>query len=371
MKAGAKIGREFQRLRRQLGGAHWYLSGGWQRRRYDARRAETVRVSEGNAPWRDEAAIVLLYQPAGISAATLFTLSWLRAGNVAAVAVSNLPLATGDRELLQRHCSLVIERPNLGYDFGGYREGIMTLIERGLPARALYVMNDSIWFPLRESTDVLQRARACPSDLYGLLCNEVTRGGKRRYLQSYFFRFGRLLLHSKEFRDYWRHLPLMNDKHQVVHRCERRLTGHFTDRGFSLGFRHHSRDLTEALLALDDDGLADAARFMMDAGGKDRARLAPLLGSSLPFAQIRPDIEALIRDRRVQSTFSAAHPGVLMQMGVPFLKKADTEPLRAQRRWLVKLGLAAELAAPIRAEILDCVRRDPAAAGDDAEPGSR
>ncbi len=354
-----KMQREFERVKKQVQSLRWYIWGPVNRWRYDRRRLRDVRVSAGAIPAGDEAAVLLIYQPDGVSDATLFTLSWLGRQGLAPVVVSNLPLSGADRARLCGSSHLVIERPNTGYDFGGYREGVLTVLDRGIGSRGIYVMNDSMWFPLTGDSDAIARARDCDADLYGLLCNVVTQGKQRSYLQSYFFRFGPRLIASPVFRDYWRLMPLMDNKHLVVRRCERRLTRHFVERGFSLGYRHHSNDLIEALLVLDDAALAEAVRFMMEAGPKDRARLAPLMETSRPFAETRPEIEQMIRTRRVQSTFFA-HPGLMLDMGVPFLKKGQTQPARAQRRWLVDSDVMSGFAAPIRDEITAAVQKDQA-----------
>lgn len=99
--------------------------------RYDVARSHQAQVWQGNAPLQDEVAVFLIYQETGVSDSILFTLSWLKDQGAAAVVVSNAPLTDSDKTRLMDLSYLVIQRPNLGYDFGGYREGILTVLERG------------------------------------------------------------------------------------------------------------------------------------------------------------------------------------------------------------------------------------------------
>lgn len=343
--------REGRRLRDQLRHRLDLSVSGLRRFRYDRRRAADVRIQPGEQPAREEMAVMLIFQPDGVLESTLFTLSWLCRQGVSPVVVSNLPLTERDRARLSPLCHLLIERPNLGYDFGGYREGILTLLERGVRMRALYVMNDSIWFPLREDCDAIARARQSDTDLYGLFCNTIMRRRQKVYVQSYFFRFGADLLASREFLRFWRGLPFVRAKKLVVRRLERRLTRHFVERGFTLGYLHGRHDMIDVLLSLDDAELRAAVDHMIAAFPKEAAALRPLIRADVPFAESRPGIEALIRRGRVQTSFSFAHPAVLARLGVPFLKKTRCPEAMLQRGLIRQNGLAAGFAEPVRAEI--------------------
>ncbi|MBU3030906.1 rhamnan synthesis F family protein [Paracoccus marinaquae] len=351
MVSRAKMGRELNRLRIQITNLHWYVSGTVQRRVYDRRRSKLVTRTEADLPLRDEIAIVLVYQPQGISESTYFTLSWLVRQNISPVLVSNHPLSPLDHERLRPICSLIIERPNFGYDFGGYREGILTLLERGACPRALYVLNDSIWFPLRENCDAIDRARASRADLFGLFLNQSARKGGKDYIQSYFYRFGEKLVASQSFQDYWQTMRLMNDKYVVVRNFERGLTRHFQQLGFTVDYIHDRQRLIDSLLALSDDDLREVAEYRIEADQHDAERLSPILSDGGSFSEQRPRIEELIRQYRIHHAYAYAHPRMQARLGVSFLKKARTREARVQRQWLLKLGLDRDIAPEIRQEI--------------------
>ena len=185
-----KLKKELTRLRRQTYSLFWYVRGSVQRRRYDAKRNQSVRTTQGAQPMREEMAVFLIYQPNGLLESTLFTLSYFARQDISTVVVSNAPLNSEDRGRVLALSHLLIERPNIGYDFGGYREGVLTLLESGKPIRALYVMNDSIWFPLEGNNDLIKTCRESDADIYGLHIKITSeKRVDENYIQSYFFRF--------------------------------------------------------------------------------------------------------------------------------------------------------------------------------------
>lgn len=344
-----KLKREVRRLTGQLEDLFELIAAQPRRVRYDRHRGDLVRRTEGRQPIRPETAVLLIRQPDGVLQSTFYTLSWLGRQGVSAVVVSNAPLTGPDRLRLSQLCHLVIERPNLGYDFGGYREGILTLLERAETPEALYLLNDSIWFPLWDDCDALDRARASKSDLFGLVLN--TNRHKVTYLQSYFLRIGPDLLQSRDFQRYWRTMPLICKRHLVVRRLELRLTGYFAAKGYDIGCLHSRKDLTDCLLSLDDASLRACLLYMVEANEQESTLLQRMLADGTAFSELRPRIEDLIRSGVVQRTFAYADPGLLSRLRVPFLKKARKPRGVAQRFRLCKQGLDQSFAPEVRTEI--------------------
>ncbi|MDO5620923.1 MAG: rhamnan synthesis F family protein [Paracoccus sp. (in: a-proteobacteria)] len=343
--------KETQRLREQLDSLQWWWRGPLLRRRYDRQRDRLVMRVRGELSAAPEMAVLLIYQPDGMLDSTLFTLDWLVGQGVAPVVVSNLPLSPADLDRLRARAHLVIQRPNSGYDFGGYREGILTILEQGLTPQALYVMNDSMWFPLREDCDAIAHARASSADMFGLFRNCAPRGDRWDHLQSYFFRFSGRLVASDQFRRYWQDMSLIDNKRAVIRRYERKLTGHFQKHGFNVDSIHTRADLIQAILALDDADLRMVVDYLIATDPKDADRLRPLVETGQPFAQIRPQIEALVQARKVNNSYSAAHPLLLEKLGVSFLKKGRGPGFVVQRAALHQLGLDAGYYPSVRAEV--------------------
>ncbi|WP_371348386.1 rhamnan synthesis F family protein [Ancylobacter sp. IITR112] len=345
----SKVRKELGRWRAKLRSAPWMFLGGLKRREYDARRAESVTITPGRQAAADEIAILVIFPRDGIPGSTLATLDHFARNGFACVVVSNAPLREEDRARLALHTHLVIERPNIGYDFGGFREGILTLDERGVRPRRLVVMNDSLWFPLRTDCDALARCRAAPEDVFGFLLNGVPRFGvSRDYVQSYFLSFSPRLLASKDFLAFWRDMPLIDNKHLVVRRLERGLSRHFARRGYTLGALVHWRAVIDRLMALEDaDKLGRIFAYQCRLNPKDKAMLQPLLDKGWSPLRIRDALAGRIRAKRLFASFPMMHPEFVLDLGFPVLKRK----LTIQYRELVRLGLDEDFDPAVRAEM--------------------
>ena len=345
----SKVRKELGRWRAKLRSTPYLFLGAVRRREYDASRHERVTVTQGRQPIADEVAILVIFPRDGIPASTLATLTHFARNGLACVVVSNAPLRDEDRARLALDTHLVIERPNVGYDFGGFREGILTLFERGVRPRLLVVMNDSLWFPLRTDCDALARCRQAPEDVFGFLLNGVPRFGvSRDYVQSYFLRFSPRLLASADFLAFWRDMPLIDNKHLVVRRLERGLSRHFARRGYTLGALVHWRTVIDRLMALDDpEKLARIFAYQCQLNPKDAAKLKPLIAKGWSPLRIRDALARPIRRKRLFASFPMMHPEFVLELGFPALKRK----LTIQYRELVRLGLDEDFDPAVRAEM--------------------
>lgn len=348
-----KLQREAERLKRQFQGLWWRATGSLRTWLYDRRRREVVRVSEGDQPLRDELAVLLIYQPDGLLASTVHTLSWFVSEGVSPVVVSNCPLTEADMQRLRAVSYLVIERPNIGYDFGGYREGVLKILERGIRPAALYVLNDSMWFPLRDDCDVIRQSRASPADIFGLYTGWLgRRSGGQEYIQSYFFRFSARLVSGDAFQHYWKRLKLMDQKHVVIRSFERNLAGHFARIGYTSGSVIRWQEIVDYVLKLDDeDTLRDILVFQCRTSRKDREIIQPLLDDGLGPFEIRDRIRDLIEKRVVFVKMASLHPAIIEGVRIPFLKKLGGDDMGAQRDVIRSLGLHRDYHPSVRAEI--------------------
>lgn len=360
MQASSKLWREICRVKKQTSGLFHYFGGNLRRRRYDIERAQNVTVLEGQCGPQREMAVVLLFQPDGLLDSSLLTLTELNALGIGCVVVSNAPLSLDDRNALLQHSYLVIERPNVGYDFGGYREGVLTLMARKLPIDALYLMNDSIWFPVHDAKDTIAACRATSADLYGLHMSTVSRHKSRSYVQSYFLRFSHKILSSKSFMRYWEKLHLIDNKSTVVRYHEWHLAQYFIKRGFSIDALVHSRDLISTIMNITD---ADEMRLMLEHQSaicpKEAKYIRPVLARSKDALEARDRLMDDIKARKIFVTLTTVHPILLLRMKLPFLKKMRRGDFASQRAALIVLGLTKGFNPAVRAEIANWDSRRP------------
>jgi hypothetical protein len=349
-----KVRREAVRIGVQASQFPWFVFGTILRNRYDRDRGRLVRVKRGEQALHPDVAVILIYQPKGILASFIDELRHFDANGFSTVVVSNAPLDDENRSRLAAHAHLVIERPNYGYDFGGYREGIMTLAERGIRPRNLVVKNDSVWFPLRPGCDFLKRAVAEPCDLYGIYSNTRYAQTRKHHLQSYFYRFGPRLAASEHFARYWEYLTMTNNKHMVIRQNEMKLTGHFGSLGYSSAALIDYDILREATFRLSDADLLQVIAYQARVETRAAPFLAPLVAEGTDAPGWRHRVERVWAGRSMGAYLMIAHPLVLVGMlDCPILKK-DRQPIyRLQRRELVETGLADRLTPAVRRDIAD------------------
>lgn len=325
---------------------------------YDHRRESRVRTTEGFQPMLDEVSVLLIYQPTGLLESTLWQLRWMTAQGVTPVVVSNAPLDDADRDRLAGLAHLVIERPNIGYDFGGYREGVLQVLDRGIMPKALYLMNDSMWFPLSEDSDVLQRSRSAPEDVWGLFVNldakmRTIGNLDGSHVQSYFFRFSGRLVRDPEFDRYWRKMSLVNSKRLVIRLRELRLARHFTGLGYTAGGLHSWHDVVKFLLTLDDEQvMRDILHHQCQVNRKDAQVIEPMLHDpGLTALAIRDALRDKIENANILVCSFALHPVVTTSLGLPFLKKQRVPMMVRKRARMIDLGLHRSFPDAIRREV--------------------
>lgn len=232
-----KFRRELNRIRLQLQAIPEFFYEPWLRRWHDLRRRVRLRSSPGIDLAADKVAIYLVYQPTGLQASTLLACRHLRAQGYSPLVISNAPLSGVDRRRLLQEAWAVVERPNFGYDFGGYRDGILLLEDWSVRPRSLILMNDSIWFPAREGDDTIRRMEQLRSEFCGVLMlgsDAYSRHPRHRepFLGSFFLLFKDELIQHPAFRRFWLEYRSTSNKYKTIRRGERGLSNAMRDAGF-------------------------------------------------------------------------------------------------------------------------------------------
>jgi len=245
---------------------------------YDRKFARMKVVYDGLKPITGEIAIYLVYAPTGLLNSHRDFLSLLAVDGITPVVVSNLPLSTGDRDQLLAQSAMVIERPNIGYDFGGYRDAILQLAPDLHKLERLYILNDSVWM-VDAPQSWFEQARTAECDYvgatshYGLkrfnanefkeLSWEYTPTDPNFHYASYALAIGPNILQDPEFIEYWRKLRLSNDKKRTVRRGEVGLTRWVRDHGYSHCATCDVGGFDQEIAALDDMTLDLVARNLV------------------------------------------------------------------------------------------------------------
>ncbi|MGE0350245.1 rhamnan synthesis F family protein [Hydrogenophaga sp.] len=248
---------------------------------YDVVVARGKRIFRGNAVDATRVVIYLIFPKDGLLASHLVALKHFLEDGYAPIVVSNVSLSLEDREELLQYTHHLIERPNYGYDFGGYRDGILFLRDRLPTLDRLALMNDSVWFPLAKMQDWLLAAEHLGPDAVGAVSNYFTdpederRSGDmseswqydtqypRFHYCSFALSFGPAVLRDARFLRFWEGFRLSNNKVETIRRGEVGLgqwvvrSGH--THSCTLDLSHFDVDLDR----LDDARLREVAENLL------------------------------------------------------------------------------------------------------------
>ena len=209
--------------------------------------------------------------------------------------------ATALPESIAQHVDHFISRPNKGYDFCSWKEGIDSLGDYQ-QFDEIICCNDRVYGPLSDLTPVLESSCLDEADIWGMV--HSMQGTKQRkvpessnHLQSWFFCMRRNLIHSPMFDSFWKSITPLNKKDDVINAYEIGMTEKFREAGFRVG----------AIYDAADNSIKPNLSFI---------ELAPHLN----WKNIRHSYRVIKKARRCINNPSELAPIRLVQLGVPFLK---------------------------------------------------
>ncbi len=323
-----KLRRELRRLGQQLRAIPEALWEPFARSAHDAALARGFPVTDGAIPPAPKIALVLCWQPRGLEPSFLDTLDHLLASGYAPFVVSNAALSAADMKTLHPRTWRVMERPNFGYDFGGYRDGLIMLRRWDQLPERLVILNDSVWFPLWADDRTLQQAENAPFDVTGSI---LRKRDAISFLESYFFSIRGPVLDHPGFRAFWDGLRLTSNKYKVIRRGERGFGMALQAAGLSFGPLFPQADFAAVLAGLETGDLRRVLSFAAVVDPVDAATAAHLAAApETPDWETaaRSCIARILEKAQPYSAFPVAAAG---HLGYPFLKKS-AEPVSAAWR---------------------------------------
>ncbi|MDD9737956.1 rhamnan synthesis F family protein [Seohaeicola sp. SP36] len=253
------------------------------RRYYDYVTSKKIRRTVGSVPLGEDVAIYLIFPSTGLLDSHIYMLSALRNAGISSIVVSNFALKAQDRDKLLQYATEIIERQNTGYDFGGYRDGILGISDRFAKLERVWLFNDSVWL-MPQDRSWFEQARSLNKDFVaatssfsifrksGLRTKHVEPEKYRSIIwmhqphnpnfhyASYALCIGAAILRDPRFLTYWKKLEIRNDKKLTVRRGEIGLTQWVLKHRYSHAATHEIDDLDQELMALDDVELDYTAR---------------------------------------------------------------------------------------------------------------
>jgi hypothetical protein len=170
---------------------------------------------------------------------------------------TNARIVAAQREALLEHCHLLIERADLGRDFGGYRDGIRYLLRTVESIERLILLNDSLFY-IENGLDTLLAALNGEHDVIGL-----TEDFHLNYhIQSFALSFSGRVLKNSRFLAYWKRYRPISTRRWAIQKGERGLTRQLLRSGFAPHIIHYGAQLTAHLRSLKLGDLLDAVRLL-------------------------------------------------------------------------------------------------------------
>lgn len=314
---------------------------------YDRRELTTIKIYEGRKELYGKLVLYLVFQPLGLAKSAYVAIEYLVSQGYEVLVVSNGLLLTEDIEKLKLLTWRIIERGNIGYDFGGYRCGLNYLKKEGVDLNFLTLINDSIWFPLVDDSDILVQTERIISDFGGAVCLDSLDSRRGGLVLSYWITLRKSLLESAEFWHFWMHYIPSGNKTLTVRLGERglsrrmQLAGRDIDGVFTVDrFLHAMRYANFAQLKLTlkygsftDPEFTQECSELLDAANDTES----WRNSCLDF------FERVVRRRNFLHSFCYASIAILR---VPFIKKNNLRLQMLMREKYLCAVRAGDLPSP-------------------------
>jgi hypothetical protein len=289
---------------------------------YEAQRDTLVRVTGGSVAPGAKIAVFLVYQPAGCPPSTDLACEALGAQGYAVLLVSNGNLTQADRDRLRRKTWAILERPNLGHDFGGYKDGLWFLGQRQIEADVVILLNDSVWFPTVPAGEFLGALERSDKRYLGghhLLRGKLGLFGT--YVPSYFLCFKSDALTSPGFVRFWTDLIPSSDIGRTVVRGEHGINHTMRASGF-VPFGPVSKTAARAVIdRLSGEDLVREITYSVPATARQVRARETVLATHASSAAWARAARRYLSDLAGGNLVAALPVLCAGRMGFPFLKR--------------------------------------------------
>ncbi len=313
-----QIKREWTRVRHQIGAVLAGLYDPILRMRYN-RTAYDPQIIKGNHAVAPKIALYLIYQPETLEADIIPTCDFLTRAGYSVLIVANGGLNTTDYHRLAQHVWRILPRANFAQDWGGYRHGILHLLEAGLDITRLVVLNDSVVFPVCGGADFLHRAAGKDADITGGLLHHRHDDP---FVESYFYSFSAKALAHPAFRQFWQTYPMSSNKYRLVRHGEWGFPKAMIRAGLSLDGLYSNDSFIKTLQGQSCDSVRLCLHygvFRDSARGQACQDIVADYSDTADWHKTALDfIKQTLQKDGFNSTFCF---GAVHLMGVPFLKK--------------------------------------------------
>jgi hypothetical protein len=312
---------------------------------YDTFLKRHARTHLGPLPLTNKICVYVLFPSSPNCESQLVSMESLRRDGFSILAVSNKYLELESRERLLATVSVLIERVNFGYDFGGYRDGVCYLYDNKYieSLQHLLLMNDSCWYPMTDQhwpklAIAMGKDFVGATSAYGVSRRRldddphkhwnVNKDHSDFHYASYALMIGQYVLKQERFQDFFRNLALTNNKKYTVRRGEIGLTRLIKKMSASHGETHSIDTLPETLSESSSEAIfnmVEHSTLLNDnhlVGGK-RVLIERIRNRQGDQFQLKQECEAyLLRSIARQGLCYSLPVWLIEEWNFPFLKKS-------------------------------------------------
>lgn len=162
-----------------------------------------------------------------IKESVIYYLEQLKVAGREIIFVSTAQLNELEQQKISFFVDRIIIRENVGYDFHSYKAGIESIDD---PASydQLILCNDSCYGPIFSLADIFAKMNNEAVDFWGMTSSNLLNF----HLQSYFLVFNKSVLLSDGFVEFWRDLPICQERKDIIQNYEIALTQKLINIGF-------------------------------------------------------------------------------------------------------------------------------------------
>lgn len=304
----------------------------------------------GDGKPTEKVAVFVIFQPHGVRDSIFLTLSHLCAHGYSVFLVSNAELLPDDLIRLRSYSWKILVRPNVGYDFGAYRDAVRYLLGLDLLLSRLVLLNDSVWFPSVQGDRTLSLMEGRAEDFVGVQefykkkrSFPLAEKGGKKFFPSYLLMFTGALVRSDAFRKFWSSYRISSNKLKVMARGERQLSFDVIGAGYSSGCILSEASILKSIGDVKDFSakkiLAWCA-FIDPVLDAQRAEIALIKNPSISKEKTLQLISAAYRRRNILGEIPV-YIGEQMKIG---LIKKNAQPLyRLARKQVAAASVAGEI----------------------------
>lgn len=173
------------------------------------------------------------------------------------VFVSNSNLSDNDQKRLDGLQNKIIVRPNEGYDFSAWSQGMLDIgWDELVSYDSITIMNDTCFGPVYSMDSIFEQMEDKKVDFWGLVSHQkvsasASHNGNKipEHLQSFFITFNKNVVSSEVFQDFWGHIIAYDNVQDVISNYEIKLTQLLSKTGFRYSaFFDGAKNATDSVL---------------------------------------------------------------------------------------------------------------------------